>query len=98
MSDRLAYFDSFAGLVPCRVLGATTTSPPAPFTPREVVRIEITATRERGPYRKGDVIDAIPTSVISRGRVKGLRSMSGPRIIGPRDEWPPLDPEGDLHA
>lgn len=93
--SHLAYFDSFAGLVPCRVLGTTTTNPPAPFTPRPVVRIEITAARDRGPYRQGDVIDAAPSSVVARDRVRGMRSMRGPRIMPTNDPnpWPPLTQE-----
>ena len=52
-----AYFDSFAGLVPCRVLSVATDG--------VVVRL----TAARGPYRRGEVLTWPHTRIVSRKAV-----------------------------
>ena len=58
----LAYFDTFAGLVPCRVTEIFTTAAPG-----YSVRFKITATR--GAYKRGETLDSHSRNVVPRSAV-----------------------------
>lgn len=76
-AGELAYMDTFAGLVPCKVVKV-----PSDPTGRTGVTVVLTATR--GAYRQGERIETegSRTLVVPRSHVRGLRSTSGPRIVG----------------
>lgn len=74
----LAYWDTFAGLVPCRVRHVAATRGGSPGW-----AADITLTAARGPYRRGEIHDNLPVGhVIPRPCVRKLRSRScSPYII-----------------
>lgn len=71
MNKRLAYFDSFAGLVPCVVQAVHDDG---------CVTIRMTATR--GGWERGTIVGMPGRHVIPRENVIRKRSMSGARIVG----------------
>lgn len=63
----LAYWDTFSGLVPCRVRHVR--------AGRLGWEVDITLTAARGPYRRGEIHDGLTTSrVVPRQCVRKLRS------------------------
>jgi hypothetical protein len=79
MNKRLAYLDSFSGLVPCTVLAIEPQPWPNPYG-RLHIRVRINA--DRGAYRKGQETTYSCERVIPRENVIRRRAMSGARIIG----------------
>lgn len=73
----LALVDTFAGMLPCRILGWTGEQLPPPpdrCTSRDgAVRVELTA--DRGAYKRGEVLEYGPGKVVLRER-----STRGPYI------------------
>ena len=61
-----AYFDCFAGLVPCRVLSIKGESGRA--SSEQEVAFEITASL--GPYKRGEILSSDALSVVPRDSVK----------------------------
>lgn len=55
----LAYLDSFSGLIPCKVLR---------LVHSRCLEIQITTTR--GAYKRGDVLEQSPHSVVPRSAVR----------------------------
>lgn len=82
MIGTLAFFDSFAGLIPCRVESIHDTIPAGNSlrgkTNQCVIRAKITA--NRGAYLKGDKIESTALHIIPRNHVS--RRKYGARIIG----------------
>jgi hypothetical protein len=78
----LAYFDSFAGLVPCRLLAVGDFSDSG-----SLARIRITAAR--GPYRRGDLETVSLRRVVPRAAVYRragatyIRPHTWPRALAP---------------
>lgn len=86
MNPRLAYWDTFAGLVPCRVLSISTNgnaSVDRLTSDDAYIRIEITA--RRGPYERGENQIVAPFHLWSRQHVR--RSRRGPSyvVVAPHD-------------
>lgn len=65
----LAYFDTFSGLIPCKVLGITGASGRASSS--QTVRFKLTASR--GAYRRGEYLESDGLHVIPRKSVHGNR-------------------------
>lgn len=61
-----AYFDSSAGLVPCRVLSIT--GEPGPASSAQEVTFAITASL--GPYKRGEILSSDALSVVPRAAVR----------------------------
>lgn len=79
-AGKLAYYDTFAGPVPCKVLSITT-EPNAPeehlSTPGSWHRVDIQLTADRGAYRKGEVVrDLWSLHVVPRGALRGNRILA----------------------
>ena len=75
----LAYFDCFAGLIPCKVLAITGSHGAASTgfaSSSQTVRFKLTA--RRGAYRRGEVLESFGLHVVPRGAVRRLQS--GERI------------------
>jgi hypothetical protein len=92
--DRLAFFDSIAGLVPVRVLaivGEGNTSTSRLGLNDAKLLVEVTAAR--GPYRRGEVLTQHPFQIWARSHV--CQSRRGPTyvIVRPHD-WRVLIEEG----
>lgn len=78
----LASWDSFAGIIPCRVVN------------RSGSAVRITLTADRYPYSRGESFDVRATSVVARAAVYvrggmyrirgGSEVVAGPREILPR--------------
>ncbi len=68
-SGDLAYFDSFAGLIPCKVLAITGQSGNA----GSMQDVKIKLTSDRGAYKRGEVLDYWGLHVCPRGAVHGNR-------------------------
>jgi hypothetical protein len=69
----LAYFDSFHGLVPCKVVSID----PRPFGE---IAITLKATAARGPYDRGAIISTNARAAIPR---KAIRVRSGQYRVRP---------------
>ncbi|GAA3751110.1 hypothetical protein [Micromonospora maritima] len=69
-SGDLAFWDTFSGLVPCRVLSIAGTE----GDPSTGQKFKIKLTAERGPYKAGEEIDTLGTSVVHR---KGVYVRNG---------------------
>jgi hypothetical protein len=65
----LAYFDSFAGLVPCKIIAMTGRSGIASTAQEIVLRL----TARRGAYRRGEVVLTTGLHAVPRGAVRGNR-------------------------
>ena len=63
----LAYWDSFAGLVPCKVMSIEGTSGIA----STAQRVEFTLTAARKPYKRGELQEASALHVVPRKSVRG---------------------------
>lgn len=64
----LAYIDSFAGLVPCRVLSIETDKDSSPLT-INYVRVVVTARKCRA-YKFGQVLEMTGRAIVPRHAVK----------------------------
>ena len=80
--NSLAYFDSFSGLIPCRVKSISD-----PLSDVEGLKgkttsclLSVTLTASRGAYKKGEDIESNAIRVIPRSNVR--KSKYGARIIG----------------
>jgi hypothetical protein len=62
----LAYFDSFAGLVPCWIVSI---DGPA-GTPSTSQRVTVRFTAKRGPYRRGEAYETSGLHVCPRGAAR----------------------------
>lgn len=62
----LAYFDTFAGLVPCVVKAISGTSP----NPISSVEVQFKITADRGAYRKGELLKSSSLWVVPRGAIR----------------------------
>ena len=62
----LAYFDSFAGMVPCWIM--TIVGPSG--VPSTSQRITIKFTAKRGPYKRGETLETFGLHVCPRGAAK----------------------------
>lgn len=80
----LAYYDSFSGLIPCKVLAvndAMAGKELAGFS--SFCRVSVRLTAKRGAWEKGEVVESDALKVVPRTHIRGLRSRSCmPRIIG----------------
>lgn len=65
----LAFYDTFAGMIPCKVIGITGRSGPAGSN--QTVRFQITA--KRGAYKRGEILERWGLHVCPRGAVHGQR-------------------------
>lgn len=75
-SGTLAYWDTFAGLVPCRVRHIHAMNGGGTG-----MAADVTLTADRSPYRRGEIRDNLPVGhVIPRHCVRRLRSRS-PYIV-----------------
>lgn len=63
----LAYWDTFSGLIPCRITGAT------PGESGTGMRLAIEITAARGPYRRGETLETSALFVVPRDRVRRRR-------------------------
>lgn len=77
----LAYFDSFAGLVPCRILAVDDWSDTS-----SQARVQYTATR--GPYKRGEYGTHVLRHVVPRSAVYRSRQACGHYRIRPYS-WTP---------
>ena len=86
-NNRLAYWDSFSGLVPCRVIRIERSPDPDwrdPFGHDYGVVAVLTASR--GPYRCGERIAQSPMHVWPRDCVRNKRGTYGrTKIVAPYD-------------
>ena len=64
----LAYYDTFAGLVPCKVLEIKDDCYGFHFGPYDALKIQVTA--DRGPYKKGEMLTAPAVRVPPKTMVK----------------------------
>ncbi len=67
----LAYYDTFAGLIPCKVLEITQICYGFRCGPYDAVRFQLTA--DRGAYRKGEILTAAASHVPPRGMVRRMQ-------------------------
>ena len=74
----LAYYDCFAGLIPCKVLSITGTS--GMCGSDQQVTFKLTASR--GAYKRGEVLNSWGLHVVPRGAVRGNRIRSYQVIAG----------------
>ena len=88
MKHLLAYWDTFGGLIPCKVI-RTEPSPDPEWTDvfghKYIVVAELTA--DRGPYRKGQRIAQSPTHVWPRDCAKPKRGTYGQTYIVTEYDW-----------
>lgn len=74
----LAYFDCFAGLIPCKVTSIVGLS--GPCGSNQNVTVILTAAR--GAYRKGESLTSWGLHIVPRKAVRALRSRNcSPRIL-----------------
>jgi hypothetical protein len=64
----LAFFDSFAGLIPCKVVSVPKGGPFAGWILSEQTTVDIVAvvTAARGPYRRGECLKIRPHVCVPR--------------------------------
>jgi len=65
----LAYFDSFSGLVPCRILSVDRT----PDTMGSSAFVEVQFTAPRGPFRRGEKYTTFLHRVVPRNAIRRTR-------------------------
>ena len=65
-ADGAAYYDSFVGLIPCKVLSIRGKSGQA--TSKQEVTFRVTASL--GPYRRGEILSSDALSIAPRAAVK----------------------------
>lgn len=68
-TGQLAYYDSFAGLIPCRVL--TITGRPGIASTAQNVTVRLTGAR--GAYRRGETIHTTGIHAVPRGAVRQVQ-------------------------
>lgn len=68
----LAYFDTFSGCIPCKVLSVSG----APGNTSDC-RIIFKLTASRGAYRRGEVLENDALKIIPRKHFKGNRILGG---------------------
>ena len=88
MTDKLAYWDTLAGLVPCKVIRIEMSPDPDwtdPFGYKYCVIAKVTA--DRGPYHKGEQIAQSPARVWPRDCSKPARGSYGMRYYVGRYDW-----------
>lgn len=78
-TGELAYFDSFAGPVPCKVVSIAS-SRVADFRPGSWQDVKAVCTADRGTYRKGETLQGQGLHFFPR---KALRKRSGQFRIWP---------------
>jgi hypothetical protein len=78
-SGDLAYFDSFAGLIPCKVVSISGTSGRAGSDQTATVRL----TAGRGAFKQGELHTGWALHYVPRKAVRGLRSRNCSARIGP---------------
>ena len=62
----LAYFDSFAGLVPCWIMSIA-----GPLgTPSTAQRVTVKFTAKRGPYKRGEIHETSGLHILPRGAAR----------------------------
>jgi hypothetical protein len=83
----LAYIDSFAGLIPCRVLSIETEKESAPLS-INYIRVKVTARASRA-YEAGQILELTGRAVVPRHAVRRSR---GRLIIMPY-AWKDCAPE-----
>ncbi len=71
----LAYLDTFAGMLPCRVLSVVGQS--GPCGSMQQVRVRLTT--NHGPYKRGEVLSEWGLRVVPRRAIRGSRY--DPRIL-----------------
>jgi hypothetical protein len=65
-----AYFDSFLnGLIPCKVLAVRESKIELSHSDVPLIRVQFKLTAARGPYKRGEVLDASNNFVVPRGAV-----------------------------
>lgn len=64
-----AYFDTFSGLVPCKVLRVRSTSR-MPLHPIPTYEAEIEITKTVGPYKQGETLTWSARDVVPKGAIK----------------------------
>lgn len=64
----LAYIDSFAGLVPCKVLAIETDKDSSPLT-INYIRVKVTARNNRA-YTHGQIVETTGRAIIPRHAIK----------------------------
>lgn len=69
----LVYIDSFSGLIPGKLIGAE--------MEKGQLYIIAKSTAKVGPYKRGTVFNRMSHHIVPRDRVRGLRSISGARIL-----------------
>lgn len=63
MTSKLAYFDTFTGLIPCKVTGIRV------YNEFGHYEVTFTLTATRGAYRRGETLSARPLYVIPRKNI-----------------------------
>lgn len=79
-AGELAYFDSFAGLVPVKVTSVDKPGSGTCVTGLDAGRVTMRVTATRGAYKAGEEFTGATSNVIPRSHVRGMRRMSGPRL------------------
>lgn len=88
MNDRLAFWDSFSGLVPCKVIRIEA-SPDRDWTDvfGHKYCVVATITADRGPYRKGQQIAQTPHHIWPRDCARPKRGTYGMSYIVAPYDW-----------
>ena len=88
MKKRLAYWDSFSGLVPCKVVGIERFIDPD-YTDvfGHLYMVVAVLTVNRGPWRRGEQIVWSPAYIWPRDCVKPKRGTYGRTCIVARYDW-----------
>ncbi len=76
-SGDAAFYDTFAGTIPCKVLSITGRS----GNPGSAQTITVKLTASRGAYKKGEVIESNGLKIVPRAAVHGNRIRSNYRVI-----------------
>ena len=88
MNDRLAYWDSFSGLVPCKVIRVEE-APDLDYTDAFGYRYCVVAvlTVDRGPWRRGERIAQSPVHVWPRDCTKPKKGTYGQTYVVAPYDW-----------
>lgn len=70
----LAFFDTFSGLVPVKVMSVTAPEKPPAFdlghgNARVSILVTAKVTADQGPYKKGEVIENDSVHIVPRGAI-----------------------------
>lgn len=71
-SGMLAYYDSFGGMIPVKVMSITGQS----GEPRSSTKIRVRVTTDRRPYRRGEIVETCALWVVPRKSKHGTRIQS----------------------